>query len=257
MTIEQKQCLLKYLGYYKGTVDGSTKVLPTTANAGDVYLINNDDGIKIGNAFGKTGDLIIATGTETNGVLSGAALTWELVPSGNDIDTQYAFENIGTGIQLKETSGAGDVEGALEFAAGNNGVEVAVSGAGKNATVTVSHKAGTAKDTTATAVSQTAGIALTVPVVTDVNYDTYGHVTEVVTQSTTFRDTDTKVDDAEFTTAAAGNKATVTNTLYLKDATGSDAGTVDSAFTVTSANEQLTVTASGSDVNINFIWGSF
>lgn len=78
---------------YKGTAT-ATSQLPSSATAGN--------GIKIGDTYmvttagigpdsnSRVGDLYIATGTETNGVITGA-VTWTLVPAGDDPDTTYTF----------------------------------------------------------------------------------------------------------------------------------------------------------------------
>ena len=50
--------------------------------AGDVYKASAD--FTLNNTTVKTGDLIIAQGTETNGVISQGNITWEIIPSGDE-----------------------------------------------------------------------------------------------------------------------------------------------------------------------------
>lgn len=247
---------------YKGTIgskSANTKTLPSTASAGDTYLVNNDGSVfKVGTVDAHDGDLIIAMGEETNGVIPQGSLTWEVVPAGNDIDSQYTFKNIGNGVQLSETQGTDtNARGNLTFEAGNAGVSVDVTGTGANTNVAVSHKTVTTTETKSADVVQNPGDVIIVPIVTDVNYDDFGHVTEVVTQNTTFKDTDTVVTESTYAASAASNKATVTNTLLLKDEENGTAGQVAGSFSVESKNSQLTVAATGSNIEIDFIWGSF
>ena len=83
---------------YKGTVGtgGSTTTLPTTGvSNGDVYLV------KTAGTYGgyncDAGDLLVAKGTEIPygqsgaGTIASADLSWDLVPSGDDVDTTYSF----------------------------------------------------------------------------------------------------------------------------------------------------------------------
>ena len=247
---------------YKGTVGSksvNTKTLPTTASAGDTYLVNNDGSVlKVNGADANDGDLIIAMGTEVNGEIPANSLTWEIVPAGNDIDSQYQFKNIGNGIQLSESQGTDtNPRGNLTFEGGNSGVTVAVTGEGSNANVAISHKAVTTTDTNATAKVQLPGETIVIPVVTDVNYDDFGHVTEVVTQSTTFKDTDTTIESSTYSVSANANKATVSNRLKLVDEENTFKKNVDGTFSLESKNSQLTVAATGSNIEIDFVWGSF
>lgn len=79
---------------YKGIAD-TTHPLPSTGvHNGDVYMVSEETGITIpGTSPAITaakGDLLIAVGTETNGVIT-SGLTWTHVPSGKDVDTTYTF----------------------------------------------------------------------------------------------------------------------------------------------------------------------
>jgi hypothetical protein len=93
--------------------------------------------------------------------------------------------------------------------------------------------------------------------VTSVTIDDKGHATEVVTQNVTFTDSDTKVSKAAFTASASNNVATIKDTITLVNAVNGPAGTVEASYTVSSKNENLTVAASGSNVDLNFVWGTF
>lgn len=88
---------------------------------GDMFLVAGD--VKYGaDAYAKTGDLLIATGTETDGKLT--SVTWTYVPSGDDaqLDTSYHFDgsvadNTMT-IRSKTTFGDEGIAGKMTFKAG-------------------------------------------------------------------------------------------------------------------------------------------
>jgi hypothetical protein len=79
--------------HYCGTVGDGDKdtvaQLPTSnVKAGDTYKIATA-GTYAG-IDAEVGDLFIATGTETNGVIS-SGLAWTYIPSGDDVDTKYSI----------------------------------------------------------------------------------------------------------------------------------------------------------------------
>lgn len=99
---------------YKGTVGGTGATvsnLPTSGvTIGDTYMV------AAGGTYGahecEVGDLLIATGTETNGVIT-SGLAWTYVPSGDDTDTQFELQladNVITLRNLTATEDAGVVE---------------------------------------------------------------------------------------------------------------------------------------------------
>jgi hypothetical protein len=96
---------------YKGTV-GSTGAtvssLPTSnVSVGDTYKVAT-----AGNYGGHAcdiGDLLIATGTETSGVIS-SGLTWTYVPSGDDTDTHYGLSAANNQVILSATNGGNEVD---------------------------------------------------------------------------------------------------------------------------------------------------
>jgi hypothetical protein len=65
----------------------------------------------------KIGDLLIATGTEINGVITSDSLKWTMIPSANDTDTQFALSvasaTNGGQIVLKNTTANKQVGSAI------------------------------------------------------------------------------------------------------------------------------------------------
>lgn len=99
---------------YKGTVGGvgaTVSDLPISGVAiGDTYMVATE-GV-YGSHQCEIGDLLIATGTETNGVIT-SGLTWTYVPAGDDTDTQFELQladNVITLRNLTATEDAGTVE---------------------------------------------------------------------------------------------------------------------------------------------------
>jgi hypothetical protein len=118
---------------YKGTVGGTgatVTTLPTTGvKAGDTYKVAAS-----GNYGGHAcdiGDLLIATGTETNGVLS--TVVWTYVPSGDDTDTHYNLSAANNKVVLSVVGGTDKTE--VQFNAGD-AIDIATTGGN---TITVSH----------------------------------------------------------------------------------------------------------------------
>ena len=105
--------------HYCGTVgDGASDTvsqLPASnVKAGDTYKIATA-GTYAG-IDAEIGDLFIATGTETNGVIS-SGLTWTYIPSGDDVDTKYSISAANNKVVLASSVDA-DTDTSVEFTAG-------------------------------------------------------------------------------------------------------------------------------------------
>ena len=120
--------------HYRGTVgtNGDKTTLPTSnVHVGDTYMVVTDE---IGpNSDSRIGDLYIATGTtDTNGIIT-SNLKWELVPAGNDIDTQYQFQVSNNKIQQRVKGTAAWTD--IATIAGGNKLTASTSGS----TITIDH----------------------------------------------------------------------------------------------------------------------
>ena len=85
---------------YKGTVKKADD-LPTTAALGDTYKAS-EPFVLNGEAV-HTGDVIIAFGKETDGVITD--LTWDVLHTENDTDTTYTFSASGNQLILDPSNG--------------------------------------------------------------------------------------------------------------------------------------------------------
>lgn len=112
----------------------------------------------------NTGDLIIYNGADVAAGTAGDITKWEVIPSGDDIDTTYNLSLNGTTIQLNDEVKS-DIAGAVEVK-GADGISVKNDGGlsiGHTNTVTAGSASGTKS-----------GRQFTIPTI---NYDKYGHIT--------------------------------------------------------------------------------
>lgn len=112
----------------------------------------------------NTGDLIIYNGADVAAGTAGDITKWEVIPSGDDIDTTYNMSLNGTTIQLNDevnnnTAGTVAVKGADGISVKNDGG----LSIGHTNTVTAGSASGTQS-----------GRQFTIPTI---NYDKYGHIT--------------------------------------------------------------------------------
>lgn len=111
-----------------------------------------------------TGDLIIYNGADVAAGTAGDTTKWEVIPSGDDIDTTYKMQLDGTAIQLKNEVN-NNIAGQV-VVKGTNGISVTNSDGlsiGHTNTVTAGSASGTQS-----------GRQFTIPTI---NYDEYGHIT--------------------------------------------------------------------------------
>lgn len=239
---------------YKGTVDldsANTK-LSSSGNVGDTYKADSSftyNGMNI-----KTGDLLIAQGTDGN-------VTWDLIPSGDDQviqgevagNTARVYDQAGTIAQLTVNGSTSNY--------GNITVSSATSG---NAlTLTVSHGAAGSGTTVAYASASGANIqsyntAVDVPTITGISLDDAGHVTSVSANTFTLTDTHANIRSVGISSSVADNIATLTVNVQDTDNTSKSG-----QFSLSSNNLQITQTSATINgnavytVNADFVWGTF
>lgn len=225
---------------YKGTVtaaNASTK-LASTGNVGDTYKAAGDITDPV-NA--KTGDLIIATGSD-------GAVTWDVIPSGDDQTITGAATT--SGISISDQSGT---LAEISVVKGNK-INVSNSTLGKKTTLTVGHEAITQPTPVAgTAVTQTAKNSAEFTAITDITEDGYGHVTGITTKKLTVVDTHNDVSGVETLTSSSNNTVTTDISVSTTDGT-----TKTGKFSIGAAADSIVkVTGSGSATTIALEWGSF
>lgn len=264
---------------FKGVISTAGGV-PSLANcsAGDTYKMGRDGpftGVDIAGI--KTGDLLIATGTEdSSGKLTGQDAAWELVPSGDE--TTYVGDIIEHGVRLLAGGVGGTVEAGIQLIAGDM-ISLTDAATGNLRKVTVAHtaiaKTSDTKDTTgdvqgSTFATSSADNAFSFYVLdgdgdTDdgIVRDAYGHITAVNTKKITVKDTHNYIDKHYTAASVNNNVASIEHHLVNTDSSvASPTSTVQlssNTFTFTSS------VASGSalngnavaNVNIDYNWGTF
>lgn len=159
---------------YCGTVTKSAFGQITGPQKGDTYKAAESFTIGSGSSAISvdTGDLIIYNGADVAAGTAGDITKWEVIPSGDDIDTTYNISLHGTTIQLNnevnsKTAGTIAVKGVDGISVTNkDGLSI-----GHTNTVT----AGVAKST---------GLADRKFTIPTINYDNYGHITGLGTATT-------------------------------------------------------------------------
>ena len=254
---------------YRGTIgtSGTTFTMNASFNVlkggtaaeihiGDMFLVQ---GGNLTYATGKTagiGDLLIATAkdgkSETNGVLAIGDVEWTYVPSGDDqqIDTTYIFKAEGATDSMTITSSnGGGVVGKIAFAEGD-GIVIDSTDNGGNApnqlSVTIKHDT---YDTTPTTDGKSLTNGGTFDVIDSITYDN-GHITGINTK--TIQTLEYKPGPDSATRDDATNTVTVAHTLQAGTSLVSD----KNAKMVLKSGT-LKLTASGSTVTADLVWGSF
>lgn len=225
---------------YKGTVtqeDASTK-LALTGNVGDTYKAAGDIATPV---KANTGDLIIATGSD-------GAVTWDVIPSGDDQTITGAATT--SGISISDQSGT---LAEISVVKGSK-INVSNSTSGKKTTLTVGHEAIAQPTPNAgAAVTQAAKTSAEFTAITDITEDGYGHVTGITTKKLTVVDTHNDVSGVE--TLVSGSNNVVTTDISVSTTDGTEKS---GSFSIGAAADSIIkVTGSGSATTLALEWGSF
>ena len=244
---------------YKGTVGSGTSTLngstlPSTGvKIGDVYMSDqtgNVTGTGVSGSY-PAGTIFIATGTETNGVIT-ADLKWNAVQTGAN-DTTYSFEREGNTVHLKDSHNKKTGSITIDAEAGGR-VAVSVSNSDHDPVFTVSHTKVDIDTIDAAAKTQNAGANLTFKALTDIEVDAYGHITKAKMSDITVRDTLAKLKSATTeATSGAKTSATVSTSFTLDN--GVTDTTQKTSFSLNSTT--LALSATGSAVTVDLTWGTF
>lgn len=170
-----------------------------------------------------TGDLIIYNGADVAAGTAGDTTKWEVVPSGDDIDTTYKMQLDETTIKLINQVN-NNIAGQVAVK-GTNGISVTNSGGlsiGHTNTITAGSASGTGLDSNR---------RFTIPTI---NYDKHGHITGLGPATTIELPAD-KDTTYTFSSDAANNK------VSLNDSNGNVTGslqftTSDNSFVVSMSN---------------------
>ena len=282
---------------YRGTVgtggsSGTSISNLTTNSVGDTYKVISDLNnvpIKASNGTisttgtAKPGDLLIANTTnvdsggkpieDSNGLIA-SGLYFDIIPSGDDIDTYYEGTAISHGWKIDKANGAG--------AGGNlGGIQLAEGTAitltddpnttSPNKKITVAHADVNNAAITASGsnnVTKSNGVSTTFTAVTGMTVNKQGHVTGVTTKTLTLA-TEDGADLSAVTEAVSGtathtaigsnSSVTITTTAQMTKNSGSLGTAKSDSFTLSSDNLAISAYASNNnkDAKINFVWDTF
>ena len=254
---------------YKGTL--------STSNAGSIYKIENGKVFKNGEAVSVSigdmfvasqdiitdgliadkGDIIIAGGEETNGVLS--AITWSVIESGDDLelDTTYSFAANNADHSLTVTQNGGENEGPVGKIALVAGTGMAISstvGDGTELTATITHA--NVNPVTETAVAGEvvqSGTKHKITVIESVEANAQGHVTKIVPKTFTLPEVSlSEYVLADVSTSNGPDEISITSGIQI-DNNEADVDT----FKIASNSLSLSLNAAKNTVNMELTWGSF
>ena len=212
---------------FKGSVANTAELEAKTPAKGDVYIVKGiiakSDANKLEEDV-SSGDIIIANGIETDGVIT-SGLEWIVVP-GFEVDTTYTLSTNGNAIYLKDNDG----NNAGTIALTDDAVVVLTSEETEGTySIKAEHAKITKNDTNGS--DNALDYSEEFSAITDVTYDDYGHVSGIETTKFTIP---AFVDQTH--TLANSEKTT-----QLKDADG----TVRGAFAIDNDSASpITVTAS-------------
>ena len=228
---------------------------------GDMFLVAGD--VKYGaDAYAKTGDLLIATGTETDGKLT--SVTWTYVPSGDDatLDTSYHFDGSvadnSMTIRSKTTFGDEGVAGKMTFKAGtattiSSEIDGNTSEKNEFLTVTVGHA--NVPNTKVNASDDNAidlSSASAVDVITGVTVNEQGHVENV----TATRVLATRYQLAAFPKLTAASSGIETSVQIQQGLVlNGDVTYQTTGYKLQS--DSLNVSVKSGNVQIDCVWGDF
>lgn len=210
---------------YRGTTTKSKFGQIKGPQKGDTYKAAESFTIDSGSSAIKvdTGDLIIYNGADVAAGTSGDTTKWEVIPSGDDVDTTYNISLNGTTIQLNNEVSS-DTAGTIAVK-GTNGISVTNSDGlsiGHANTITAGAAKGTGLDSNR---------RFTIPTI---NYDKHGHITGLGPATTIELPAD-KDTTYTFSSDAANKK------VSLKSSSGPVTGSLqfkssDNSFVVSMSN---------------------
>lgn len=266
---------------------GVLTAAPSSADvhAGDTYkagsnfsFTNNGTAVNV-----NKGDLLIATGTEVNGVIPSGNLKWEIIASGDDTVITYIGEAISHGLQLKESPST-DVVAKFDLSAGT-GIVLSdtpnKTGSGVNektigTKVTITHDdVARATDNLTATNSQKYNQIMTIEAITGVTTNAQGHVTGVTKEKWQLKDTNGHIQytNTQIATTSADNSgvteytAKFTNGATSYSSDSSQTGKASNEYSIKSSSLKISSTAAtisavgqqtaAASMTIDMVWGTF
>lgn len=252
--------------------------------------IANGDTFKVSTGFDVTidgetvtlqpGDLLIATGTETNGVIT-SNFKWQVVSSGDGDLVTYIGQAITHGLKITEVSGGvkGDNVGQLTLKEGTAiSLTDTVNTSSNGNEITIAHANVTRNDPAAVnklPEGQNVNDTVIVQAVTGVTTNAQGHVTGVTLGNWSLKDTNGSVGavnaDIATTSSTADTVTTYTSTVTTGvrsiNSSGDESGYETGSYQLKSSSLQISSTpatistskkvTTQAVMTVDMVWGTF
>ena len=221
---------------YKGVVASDTFATTVAgAQKGDTYKANGE--IVIGSQTAKTGDLIIYKGEDLADGSAPENTDFDVIPSGDEIDSQFALSGTGNAIVLTNTTKDNTPAGSVSVS-GTDGILAEVT----NNTLSIKHTNTIATGASSVGednnVTPAAGNSFKVP---SISYDAQGHITSANNITVTLP------DDTTYSLGTAAGDTQYDAYINLTPVTGSGAGTTSAKF---KAGANIEITGSGDKITV-------
>lgn len=222
---------------YKGVVASDTFATTVAgAQKGDTYKANGE--IVIGSQTAKTGDLIIYKGDDLADGSAPENTDFDVIPSGDEIDSQFALSGTGNAIVLTNTTNKNNPAAGSVSVSGTDGISAEVTNNALSIKHTNAISAGSVGESGN--VSPAAGNSFTIP---SISYDAQGHITSASNVTVTLpadRDTTYLLG----TTIGDNNYDAYIN---LTPVGSSGAGVTSAKF---KAGANIAITGSGTEITV-------
>ena len=235
---------------YKGVVASDTFATTVAgAQKGDTYKANGE--IVIGNQTAKTGDLITYKGNDLADGKTPANTDFDIIPSGDEIDSQFALSGTGNAIVLTNTTKDNTPAGSVSVS-GADGISAEVTGNTLSIKHTNTITTGAGSVGESSNVSPAAGKSFKIP---SISYDAQGHITSAsnITVTLPKEVTIPTISYAGTTTQPTGvNRVTMSSSLTVGSAVKTYSPSIGS-----STLKLSTSSTNSNDITIDLEWGSF
>lgn len=227
---------------YRGAVTSDTNL-----NNQAPFSVGDTFKVAVAGTYGGhecvVGDILIANGTEVDGVIT-SGLSWDYIPSGNDTRVTYNLKGDATNdrVYLVDYSDntSGENQGYIDFEEGT-GIDIATTVSGNNTTIQITHENVECGSTT-TEKGKTVSEG-TITVMGDVTVNSQGHVTQK-----TYYTYQLPEDNDTTYTVGVNDSASQGEIVLTAGGDGLDTGATDSV--IIAAGNQMVVSGDSSTSKI-------
>ena len=220
---------------YKGVITSDNFAATVVgAQKGDTYKANGE--IVIGNQTAKTGDLIIYKGDDLADGSAPANANFDIIPSGDEIDSQFALSGSNNKIVLTNTTSK-NTAGFVNVS-GSDGILAQVSNNALSIKHTNAISAGSVGESSN--VSPAAGKSFKIP---SISYDAQGHITSASNITVTLP----ADKDTTYSLGTAAGDTQYNAYINLTQAGSSGAAVTSAKF---KAGANIAITGSGTEITV-------